>query len=123
MQPLYELETTYGVTEGAWVSNDEPAKTCRPSASFTVRAFAVDGSSFDRNPSTVMTLPGLSEFLFHPRRISVVGGPSSKSQSFFTPFSSGPLTTTRACGLVHSRRTTSPVTAIGLDESYSAANE
>ena len=35
------------MTAGVWVSNDEPANTCRPSESLTVRAFAVDGSSFD----------------------------------------------------------------------------
>src|SRR5256885_14692768 len=70
-----------------------------------------------------MTLPGVGGFLFQPRRISVVGGPSSKSQFLLTPFSSLPETTTRACGFVHSRRTTSPVTVIDLLESYSAANE
>src|SRR6266436_4452854 len=82
----------YGETVDDCVSNEEPANTWRPSESFTDRAFAVDGSSFDRKPSTVMMLPGLREFLFQPRRISVVGGPSSKSQCLLTPFSSLPST-------------------------------
>src|SRR3954468_10577039 len=116
------MKTTYGVTDDC-VSNDDPANTWRPSESFTDRALAVDGSSLERKPSTVMVLPGFSELRFQPRRISVVGEPSSKSHSFFTPFSSAPETTTRACGLVHSRRMTSPVTVMVLLESYSAAKE
>ena len=35
------------------MSNDDPANTCRPSASVTDLALAMWGSSFDRKPATV----------------------------------------------------------------------
>jgi len=107
----------------ACVSNDEPANTCRPSLSFTDRALAVDGSSFDRKPSTEMTLPGLSEFLFQPRRISVVGAASSKSQFLVHAVFIFARDDDARVRVRPSRRMTSPVTVIGLLESYSAANE
>ena len=88
------------------------------------RAFVSDGQAYPLNiPLTVTIVPGFREFLFQPRRINAVGGPSSKSHWTIFPAASFASTATRAWGLVHSSLVTSPVTVMGLFWSYSAANE
>src|SRR5215467_8597209 len=66
----------------------DPAKTLRPSASVTRRAFARLEPSFAKYPSTVTVSPALRESRFQPCRISTLGLPSSKFQLVTLPDSS-----------------------------------
>src|SRR6185295_17887124 len=104
-------------------SEDDPAKTLRPSLSFTVEEFARFEPSLARNPSTVTGSPILSEFLVQPRRINPAGLPNSISQLATFPLVSFTSMWKRACGLIHSTFVTGPVSVTGFSRSYSAAKE
>src|SRR6185312_9303165 len=58
-------------------SSADPAKTVRPSGSFTDRALQVLVPSFARRPSMVMMSPFLKASLVQSLRVSEFGGPPS----------------------------------------------
>src|SRR5213593_1566328 len=86
--PLMWIETDcnrYGVLSP---SEDDPAKTFRPSLRVTVWAFVRLEPSLARKPFTVTDSPTLTEFLDQPRLINPAGGPSSTSQLTTLPLAS-----------------------------------
>src|SRR6267378_138298 len=102
---------------------DEPTNSFVPSGKVMSRPFARGEPSFAWKPSTVISMPGGSEFLFQPRRSSAFGAPPSTAQR--STFPSGPFTSMwiQECGLLHSILTTVPFILTGLFASNSAANE
>src|SRR6185503_143624 len=74
-------------------------------------------------PSTRISVPGRSEFLFQPRRRSAFGAPPSTIHC--SVFPSGVLTSMwiQECGLIHSIFVTTPRSLTGFFASNSAANE
>jgi hypothetical protein len=62
-----------------------PENNCLPSEVFTELALQVLEPSFARDPSTEMTSPVFSEFLFQPRRTSEFGAPPSHCHAATAP--------------------------------------
>src|SRR5947207_15519255 len=78
--------------------------------------------SLARNPWTVTSVPGGTEFLFQPRRSSAFGAPPSIIHA--TTFPSEPFTSmwSHGWGLIHSILVTVPFNVTGLDPSNTDVN-
>src|SRR5262245_19359170 len=122
-KPKLDGDYFSGLSSGAPVP-DEPMKSFLPSGNVMSRPLARFAPSLAWKPSTRISVPSVSEFLFQPRRSNAFGAPPSTIQRSTFPVA-GSFTSMwiQECGLIHSIFTTVPRSLTGRFASNSAAKE